>query len=51
MAILAIAMDPAGVELRLYAMLQAIHVTARMLVVLVRVAAVAKYVVGQSHCV
>ena len=47
----AITMDPVGVELRLYAMLQAIHVTPRMLMGLVLVAAEAKYVVRQIQCV
>ena len=51
MAIFAIAMDPAGVELRLYVIPQAIHVTPRMLVVLALVAAKTKYVVGQTPCV
>ena len=50
MAIFAIAMDPAGADILLYAMLQATHVTPRLLVVLVLVAAEVKCVVGQIQC-
>ena len=49
-AIFAIGMEPVRVEL-LYAMRQAIHVTPRMIVVLVLAAAEVKYVIGHIQCV